>query len=104
MRCQPAGIARGPRQRREGDRQAHLRPEGLLGSSERLHEERRGNLYATQMFLLNFYAKKWKDMNEEVKDNQIAVPQVPAPNAERTLSSILETTDYVGKIRLSGKG
>lgn len=56
------------------------------------------------MFLLNFYAKKWKDMNEEVKDNQIAVPQVPAPNAERTLSSILETTDYVGKIRLAGKG
>lgn len=56
------------------------------------------------MFLLNFYAKKWKDMNEEVKDNQIAVAQVPAPNAERTLASILETTDYVGKIRLAGRG
>lgn len=43
-------------------------------------------------------------MNEEVKDNQIAVPQVAALNPERTLASILETTDYVGKIRLAGKG
>jgi hypothetical protein len=43
-------------------------------------------------------------MNDEVKDSQIVIAQVTPINPERTLSSILETTDYVGKIRLNGKG
>lgn len=55
-----------------------------------------------QLFVLNFYAKKWKEMGEEVKDSQIVVPQVAATNHERTLSSILEATDYVGRIKLAG--
>lgn len=41
-------------------------------------------------------------MNEEVKDSQIVVPQVTPTNHERTLASILEATDYVGRIRLAG--
>lgn len=42
-------------------------------------------------------------MSEEVKDSQIVIPQVAPANPEKTLSSILETTDYVGKIRLMAK-
>lgn len=41
-------------------------------------------------------------MNEEVKDSQIVVPQVTPTNHERTLASILEATDYVGRIKLAG--
>lgn len=39
-------------------------------------------------------------MNEELKESQIAIPQVSPTNPERILSAILETTDYVAKIRL----
>lgn len=28
------------------------------------------------MAMLNFYSKKWRELNEEIKEPQIAVPQV----------------------------
>ncbi len=48
--------------------------------------------------MLNFYAKKWRSMNEETKENQINVPVITFPNHERTLASILEVTDSISKI------
>ena len=42
-------------------------------------------------------------MNDEVKDSQIVIAQEAPVNHERTLSSILEATDYVGKIRVLGR-
>lgn len=42
-------------------------------------------------------------MGEEVKESQIAITQVAPINPDRTLSSILETTDYVSKIKVTGR-
>lgn len=41
------------------------------------------------MVMINFYAKRWKEMAEESKDVSISVPAPPPSNNDKILSSIL---------------
>jgi hypothetical protein len=53
--------------------------------------------------MLNFYAKKWREISDETKDAPISVPQVVVGNNEKVLSAILEVTDYVERIGQYGE-
>jgi predicted nucleic acid-binding Zn ribbon protein len=50
------------------------------------------------MAILNFYAKKWKEISEESKDTPISIPAIPPPNNDKILSAILELTDYADRL------
>jgi len=41
------------------------------------------------MVMINFYAKRWKEMNEETKDVAINVPAPPQSTNDKILSAIL---------------
>ena len=56
------------------------------------------------MVLLNFYAKKWKEMGDEAKEVAISIPHTTGLSPEKTVSCILELTDAVGGIRVMGSG
>jgi len=51
--------------------------------------------------MLNFFAKRWKEIAEESKDVNIAVPPIPVGTNDKVLSSILELTDHVDRIALT---
>lgn len=55
------------------------------------------------MVMINFYAKRWKEMTEESKDVAINVPAVPQNSNDKMLSSILELTDYTDRIAIGGE-
>ena len=50
--------------------------------------------------MLNFYAKKWKDINDECKDVSVAVPSINLPNNEKTLAAILDLSDQVDRLSI----
>ena len=50
--------------------------------------------------MINFYAKRWKEMAEDSKDVNVNVPNVAPGNNDKILSSILELTDYADRIAL----
>jgi hypothetical protein len=51
--------------------------------------------------MLNFYARKWKEINEEAKDSSVSVPVLNLPTNEKVLASILDINDHVDKICLT---
>jgi hypothetical protein len=50
--------------------------------------------------MLNFYAKRSKEIGEESKDVTVSVPNVPAGSNDKILSSILEMTDHADRIAI----
>lgn len=50
------------------------------------------------MVMINFYAKRWKEIAEETKDITVNIPSVPQGGNDKVLSSILELTDYTDRI------
>ncbi len=48
--------------------------------------------------MLNFYAKKWKEISEETKDASVNVPTISLPNNEKILGAILDLSDVVEKL------
>lgn len=48
--------------------------------------------------MLNFYAKKWKEISEECKEQSVYVPAVTLPSNEAVLGSVLDLLDHVEKI------
>ena len=50
--------------------------------------------------MLNFYAKRWKEISEESKDVNVNIPQLSHGNNDKILSSILEVTDYTDRITM----
>jgi hypothetical protein len=54
------------------------------------------------MLLINFYAKRHKEINEECKEVSVVLPTLSPLSNERILSSILELTDYAEKIDYGG--
>jgi hypothetical protein len=50
--------------------------------------------------MLNFYAKRWKEVAEESKDVVVSVPNVAPGSHDKILSSILELTDHADRIAL----
>jgi hypothetical protein len=48
--------------------------------------------------LLNFYAKKWKDINEESREQSLNISPVQLPNNEKTLGLILDLTEQIDRI------
>ena len=48
--------------------------------------------------LLNFYSKKWKDISEESREQNLNISSVQLPNNERTLGLILDLTEQIDKI------
>lgn len=48
--------------------------------------------------MINFYAKRWKEIAEETKDITVNIPSVPQGGNDKVLSSILELTDYTDRI------
>ena len=48
--------------------------------------------------MLNFYAKRSKEIGEESKDVTVSVPNMPAGSNDKILSSILEMTDHADRI------
>lgn len=56
------------------------------------------------MVALNFYARKWKEINEEAKESHVNLAAVPPSNNEKILSSILEVTDHIEKISQPNSG
>ena len=52
------------------------------------------------MVMINFYAKRWKEIAEESKDVSVNVPSVQGGSNDRVLSSILELTDSADRIAM----
>ena len=52
--------------------------------------------------VLNFYAIRHKQINEETKDVPAAPAKIAPVNSERILNTILELTDYTDKIEYGG--
>ena len=50
--------------------------------------------------MLNFYAKRWKEISEDTKDVNVNIPQLSHGSNDKILSSILELTDYADRISL----
>lgn len=50
--------------------------------------------------MLNFYAKRWKEISEETKDSTVNIPNVSSGSNDKILSSILELTDYADRIAM----
>lgn len=50
------------------------------------------------LLILNFYAKRWKEMGDESRDSSVNIPNIPPMSNEKVLSSILELTDYAERI------
>lgn len=50
--------------------------------------------------MLNFYAKRSKEIGEEAKDVAVNVPNVSTGSNDKILSSILEMTDHADRIAL----
>ena len=48
--------------------------------------------------MINFFAKRWKELSEETKDTNVPVPTVAGGGNERILASILELTDHIDRI------
>ncbi len=48
--------------------------------------------------MLNFYAKKWKEISEETKDANVNIPTISLPNNEKILGAILDLSDVVEKL------
>ena len=48
--------------------------------------------------MLNFYAKKWKEINDECKEQNVSVSTVAIPNNEKILGGILDLTEHVDRI------
>ena len=51
-----------------------------------------------QIVFLNFYANKWKQIQDEIKDNDAHVPAKTLPSNEAVLSAILDANDHVVRI------
>jgi hypothetical protein len=54
--------------------------------------------------MLNFYAKKWKDISEECKDTTVSIATVSLPNNEKILGGILDLVDSVEKVGSTSGG
>lgn len=52
--------------------------------------------------MLNFYAKKWREISEECKDATMNISTISLPNNEKILGSILDLTDMVEKLSSGG--
>jgi hypothetical protein len=52
--------------------------------------------------MLNFYAKKWREISEECKDASVSISTISLPNNEKILGSILDLTDLVEKLSSGG--
>lgn len=50
--------------------------------------------------MINFYAKRWKEIADESKDVTVNVPSVQTGSNDRVLSSILELTDSADRIAM----
>jgi hypothetical protein len=50
------------------------------------------------LLLLNFYAKRWKEISEESKEGVGSIPAVVAPSNERLLASILDIADGADRL------
>ncbi len=53
--------------------------------------------------MLNYYAKRWKEIAEESRDISVPVPLPPQTTNDKTLSAILELTDHTDRITLSSE-
>ena len=51
-----------------------------------------------QLMMINFYAKRWKEISEDTKDVSVSIPNVSLGSNDKILSSILELTDYTDRI------
>ena len=74
-------------------------------------EELKGYSTATIEFMkkdeqtmLNFYAKKWKEISEETRDANVNVPTISLPNNEKILGGILDLSDAVEKLGATNGG
>ncbi len=56
------------------------------------------------MLMINFYAKRHKEINEECKEVSIVLPSISPFSNEKILTSILELTDHAEKIDYGGAG
>jgi len=54
--------------------------------------------------MLNFYAKKWKEISEETRDANVNVPTISLPNNEKILGGILDLSDAVEKLGATNGG
>lgn len=50
------------------------------------------------MLMVNFYAKRHKEINEQCKEVTVALPSLAAPSNDKILSTILELTDHADRI------
>ena len=48
--------------------------------------------------MLNFYAKKWKEISEECKEQSVYVATISLPSNESILGSILDLAESVEKM------
>lgn len=50
------------------------------------------------MLMVNFFAKRHKEINEECKEVSVSLPNLAPLSNDKILSSILELTDHVERI------
>ncbi len=50
------------------------------------------------MLMINFYAKRHKDINEQCKEVTVALPALAPPSNDKILTAILELTDHADRI------
>jgi hypothetical protein len=48
--------------------------------------------------MINFYAKRHKEINEQCKEVTVALPNLSPVSNDKILSSILELTDHTDRI------
>ena len=53
------------------------------------------------MLMVNFYAKRHKELTEECKEVTVSLPNLAPINNEKILAAILELTDYADRINYS---
>lgn len=51
-----------------------------------------------KMLMVNFFAKRHKEINEECKEVSVSLPNLAPSSNDKILSSILELTDHVERI------
>lgn len=54
------------------------------------------------MLMINFYAKRHKEINEQCKEVSVVLPNLSPVSNDKILTSILELTDYTDRINYLG--
>ena len=55
------------------------------------------------ILFLNYYSRKWQEIQAECKEADVKIPQTSLPNNETILSEVLDASDQVGRIGANNK-